>query len=129
MFGERIGMRMWLAAALALLCGLGVGVGLSAARGGYPTDATIYYTAPDVLNGRVTSAKATCVPGRKVKVKKVRSGPDRKLATKTTDAGGLWQKRFDRPVRPGAYYSAIAEREFSTYVCSPAHSNTTTITP
>jgi hypothetical protein len=67
---------------------------------------------PHVFRGTVTSDEAGCMPGRAVRVRKVRPGPDRRVGTDTTDSEGRW-------VVPhtvggaGRYYAVVARSSFA----------------
>jgi hypothetical protein len=82
--------RALLACALTLAVGLGAGVGLVAAKGDHETSSLIYFTAPNTLNGNVTSPEPKCIPNRKAEVRKSRKGPDRKLGFDKTASNGWY---------------------------------------
>jgi hypothetical protein len=122
----RLSGRALTASALALVAGLTVGVGLVAARGDIETNSLIYHTAPDELEGNVTSPEPACIPQRTVRVKKVRNGADRLIFERKTKPNG-WYEKVVPDLRSGAYYGAVKRRATNAGVCAPIHSNTTTI--
>jgi hypothetical protein len=112
----------------ALVLGLGTGVGLVVAKASFESDALIFVTHPNTLNGQVTSAKSRCMPRREVTVKKQRPGSDRRVSKRTTRRGGYWQAALRRNLEVGdAYYAAIAKRRIPAGLCEATHSNTTTV--
>ena len=114
----------------ALVVGLGAGVGLVVAKASFESNALIFVTQPNTLNGQVTSPKPKCMPKREVTVKKQRPGRDRKVGERTTKRGGFWQKALNHNFETGdAYYAAIAKRRISAGLCEATHSNTTTVGP
>jgi hypothetical protein len=132
MRSERVlGGRTIVAGLVAMVAGLGVGVGLVAARDQIETDSLIFVTQPNTLNGNVTSPKPGCIPDRKVTVKKKKNGPDKRLAKRHTGSSGFWNDvALPHPFKTGqAFYAAIAERHVSAGLCEATHSNTTTVGP
>jgi hypothetical protein len=120
--------RMLITGALVLSMGLGVGVALVTAKAAHETDSLIFFTAPNILNGNVTSPKAQCEPNRKATVRKSRQGPDRKLGTDRSGGDGWYTVTTPNTITSGEYYAKIAKRDINAGVCAAAKSNTTTIT-
>lgn len=60
------------------------------------------------FNGKVSSTRAACVPGRTVKLYKVVAGPDPSLGTATTGPAGNWN--LARPTAHGTFYALVSER-------------------
>jgi len=76
---------------------------------------------PHVFKGTAGSAKASCKPGRTVRVFKVRTGPDRRVGTATTNSVGAWTVRHTLG-GAGRYYAVAASRSIpdgiNTVVCA-----------
>ncbi|MGH2787109.1 MAG: hypothetical protein ACRDJV_04255 [Actinomycetota bacterium] len=79
------------------------------------------------FKGRLFSDRAECRDGRNIKIKKRRRGPDRTVATATTDSTGRYAVPH-RPLRKGTYYARASQKTFAedvhTVVCAGARSNT-----
>ena len=89
------------------------------------TDLTIDYRR-GVFRGNAASSKPDCEEGRRVNLKKVRPGPDRKVGTTTTNADGNWS--IAKPNARGRYYAVSpgrthAQDDGGTLTCTRAVSN------
>jgi hypothetical protein len=90
---------------------------------------TISKKAP-AFHGRVLSPNGACERGRKVKLFRVRSGPDKLLGSTHTHKGGTWRIPTDLH-GSAAYYAKVARRSEGTagtiYVCRGDRSGTVTV--
>ena len=119
--------RTVIVSVLALVVGLAGGVGLVAAKGDHETSSLIYFTAPNTLNGKVTSPEQKCIQNRKAEVRRSRRGPDRTLGTDKSASNGWYTVVTPNTITSGKYYAKIHRRETNAGGCEPARSNTTTI--
>jgi hypothetical protein len=75
------------------------------------------------FHGRVISPKAACEQGRKVKLKRVTSGPDQVMGTSTTDAQGRWEVQVSgfAGISLSRFYARVRRRAEgtagTTFVC------------
>ena len=97
--------RARLAAALLPLALLAALAAPSGARTTYSTNLFLSKKAP-AFHGRVHSAGTVCVVHRKVRLYRVRRGPDKLLGSDRSDAHGAWKVRV-RPLSSGAYYARV----------------------
>jgi hypothetical protein len=92
-----------------------------------PSDVTIRHrNRPHVFRGRVDSALPRCERGRTVRIKKVRSGPDRTVGRDRTNRQGRYEVRHRRG-GPGRYYAVAARKSFTnadgdTVICQKGRS-------
>lgn len=76
----------------------------SSASASYPTTVIVSLKFP-AFHGKVKSSKGACAQGRKVKLYRERSGPDRLLGTDTTTAKGKWSIPIGKKLPSGTYYA------------------------
>jgi hypothetical protein len=77
-----------------------------------PSDVSIRHrNRPHEFRGRVDSAVPRCERGRTVRIKKVRSGPDRTVGRDRTNRQGRYEVRHRRGGR-GRYYAVVARKSF-----------------
>ncbi len=95
-----------LAAALLLFTLLAVLASPSSAGMSYRTNLFLSKKAP-AFHGRVHSPGTVCLLRRKVRLYRVRRGPDKLLGSDRSDARGAWKVRV-RPLSSGAYYARVS---------------------
>ena len=89
----------------------------------FPTSASFGYgSSPPAFLGEVDSPRADCVPGRRVKVYRQRSGRDPLLGSDRTSSTGQWV--VERSIGDGRYYMRVVAREISAGTCRAYRSST-----
>jgi hypothetical protein len=84
---------------------------------------TIRYSIERAMfHGRVTSCKSACEKGRRVIVKKVRSGPDLKVGAAVTNTQGRWKVPFNG--KEAKYYAKVLKSTSGHYTCLGDRSRT-----
>ncbi len=76
----------------------------SSASASYPTTVVVSLKFP-AFHGTVKSGKSACAKGRRVKLYREHSGPDRLLGTDRTSATGKWSIPLGKKLSSGTYYA------------------------
>jgi hypothetical protein len=91
------------------------------------TVARVEIGSTTALKGEVRSPKPACVPDRKVKVFRVKDGPDFFIAADKTNAAGKWQVSLGESPPGGSYYGKAVRRNIGPsghrHICRAATSN------
>jgi hypothetical protein len=85
--------------AVSILVALALPASASAAT---PSKVVVSFKLP-AFNGKVQSSKAACTKDRKVKLYRVKAGPDKLLGTDRTDDKGKWL--IPAKLKSGDYYA------------------------
>jgi hypothetical protein len=101
-----ITIRRALIASLAILSLLAVPVAASAS---YKTQVIVSLKFP-AFHGKLASPRADCVKGRKVKLYRVRKGPDKLLGTDQSEDNGAWSIPIGQRLTSGGYYAKAVAR-------------------
>jgi hypothetical protein len=130
--------RAVLVGGLAALAGGALAVGVTAHTGHIPSEITIN-AGSDYFYGAVSSPKASCEKGRRVRVFRRKPGRDKLFGAERSLGGQLNLGQYtvtesDVNFRGGAYYSKIRKHDLKPssgshdHICRGASSNTTTVT-
>ena len=76
----------------------------SAAGASYPTKVIVSLKFP-AFHGTLKSGKGACATGRKVKLFRQRSGPDKLLGTDRSNAKTRWSIPLGKRLTSGSYYA------------------------
>jgi hypothetical protein len=91
---------------------------VSAAGSGYSTTIVVSLKFP-AFHGTLKSGKSACATGRKVKLFRERSGPDKLLGTDKSNAKAKWSIPIGKKLTSGSYYAKAPAKG----KCKPAKSN------
>ncbi len=91
---------------------------------------TIRYVPPKgdgdaVFRGVLKSNKQVCVPHRRIRVKRVRQGPDQLVGSDLTGGTGRWKVELAASdVKPGRYYAKTRRKVVGDVTCLGARTST-----
>lgn len=91
---------------------------------------TIRYVPPNgdgdaVFRGALESSKQVCVPHRRIRVKRVRQGPDQLVGSDLTGGTGRWKVDLAASdVKPGRYYAKTRRKVVGDVTCLGARTST-----
>ena len=84
-----------------------------------------YSNARGAFQGLLSPSEGSCTPDQTVTVFKVRAGPDLRIGSDATNAGGSY--RVPKARTPGRYYATVGRRSVAAGVCLAARSPDLTI--
>jgi hypothetical protein len=75
----------------------------------YETSISISKKFP-AFHGKLRSPYTYCTQNRKVRVYRVKNGPDKLLASGISESDGTWEARIGDRLTSGAYYSSVTAK-------------------